>query len=164
MEVLQGRLQEVRDSELRCRPATEPFLASTALSPIHCFLVRAAEVGQTSEVLAKLGSMTAPSRSRLGKWIPCNVEFPSPAQRAHRKQAVSSNSASTCSVCGGLQPAEACPTSGLTINSTRSGVRGRALDHERGSWVNTPSAPWLAPRDTLSFGALCPLRAKKLNS
>src|ERR1035441_5586021 len=40
--------------------------------------------------------MTAPSRSRLGKWIPFNVEFPSRA----RKQAVSSDFASTSLVCG----------------------------------------------------------------
>src|ERR1019366_5340637 len=42
--------------------------------------------------------MTAPLPSRLGKWIPFNAEFPSPAQRAPREQAVSSNFASSSEV------------------------------------------------------------------
>src|ERR1017187_2914546 len=86
----------------------------------HTGMQLANPVGQTSEELAKFGSMTAPSRSRLGKWIPFNVEFPSPAQRAPRKQAVSSNSASSSSVCGGLQPASARPE--ISQSSQTGGV------------------------------------------
>src|ERR1017187_6682983 len=91
------------------------LICDSESSPQYCSLV-----GQTSEVLAKFGSRTAPSRSRLGKWIPFNVEFPSPAQRAPHKQAVSSNSASSSSVCGGLQPASARPE--ISQSSQTGGV------------------------------------------
>ena len=61
--------------------------------------------GQAKEGLAKFGGEPAPSRGALwarpGKFFRFNEQFPSPAQRAPRQQAVSSNFA---------RPSQACPT------------------------------------------------------
>jgi hypothetical protein len=89
-------------SRTACANNHDPILFALPWEAIDCPVV-----GQTSEELAKIPCRTAPLlsnarvRSRLSK---CHL-FSGRFQSRARKQAVSSNSASPSSVCGGLQTA-----------------------------------------------------------
>src|ERR1039457_2469692 len=69
------------------RSDASPLADESRRRPLLC------RTPQAKEALAKFGRVTAPSQgalwARLGKYFPFNVQFPSPAQRAPREQAVS---------------------------------------------------------------------------